>query len=136
MPTLSSSPPPRSPSRGFASPRVEQTTARRRRLGTTLSVGSWNVCSVVESDGTVLAAEVRGIVSDDKPDPSLLEMVLLNMVPLVVLYCRPRKGTRDRNGSVYQDQDQVFLLFLRLHLTFLSFSWVVINSQCMPEYVV
>ena len=31
----------------------------------------------------------------------------LYMVPLVVLYCRPRKGTRDRNGSVYQDQDQV-----------------------------
>ena len=29
----------------------------------------------------------------------------------------------------------VFLLFLRL-LTFLSFSWVVTNSQCMPEYVV
>ena len=69
MPTLSSSPPPRSPSRGFASPRVEQTTARRRRLGTTLSVGSWNVRSVVESDGPVLAAAVRGIVSDDKPDP-------------------------------------------------------------------
>ena len=30
----------------------------------------------------------------------------------------------------------VFLLFLRLFLTFLSFSWVVTNSQCMPEYVV
>ena len=44
-------------------------TARRRRLGTTLSVGSWNVRSVVESDGPVLAAAVRGIVSDDKPDP-------------------------------------------------------------------
>ena len=30
----------------------------------------------------------------------------------------------------------VFLLFLRLFLTFLSFSWVVTNRQCMPEYVV
>ena len=30
----------------------------------------------------------------------------------------------------------VFLLFLGLFLTFLSFSWVVTNSQCMPEYVV
>ena len=30
----------------------------------------------------------------------------------------------------------VFLLFHRLFLTFLSFSWVVTNSQCMPEYVV
>ena len=30
----------------------------------------------------------------------------------------------------------VFLLVLRLFLTFLSFSWVVTNSQCMPEYVV
>ena len=30
----------------------------------------------------------------------------------------------------------VFLLFLRLLLAFLSFSWVVTNSQCMPEYVV
>ena len=33
-------------------------------------------------------------------------MALSNMVTLVVLYCWPRKGTRDRNGSVYQDQDQ------------------------------
>ena len=30
---------------------------------------------------------------------------------------------------------RVFLLFLRLFLTFLSFSWVVTNSKCMPEYV-
>ena len=30
----------------------------------------------------------------------------------------------------------IFLLFLGLFLTFLSFSWVVTNSQCMPEYVV
>ena len=30
----------------------------------------------------------------------------------------------------------VFLLFLELFLTSLSFSWVVTNSQCMPEYVV
>ena len=30
----------------------------------------------------------------------------------------------------------VFLLFLGLFLTFFSFSWVVTNSQCMPEYVV
>ena len=30
----------------------------------------------------------------------------------------------------------LFLLLLRLLLTFLSFSWVVTNSQCMPEYVV
>ena len=30
----------------------------------------------------------------------------------------------------------VFLLFLGLFLTFLSFSWVVTNSQGMPEYVV
>ena len=66
MPTLSSSPPPQSLSRGLASPRVEQTTARRRQLGTTLSISSWNVCSVVESDGPVRAAAVRGIVSDDK----------------------------------------------------------------------
>ena len=44
-------------------------------------------------------------------------MALSNVVPLVVLYCRPRKGTRDRNSSVYQDQDQVcmcvcFFLFI------------------------
>ena len=30
----------------------------------------------------------------------------------------------------------IVLLFFGLLLTFLSFSWVVTNSQCMPEYVV
>ena len=36
---------------------------------------------------------------------------------------------KEKSGRVREREERLFL-------TFLSFSWVVTNSQCMPEYVV
>ena len=45
-------------------------------------------------------------------------------------------SNREVAGSIPDDYGRTHLSSLSHSLALLSFSWVVTNSQCMPEYVV